>query len=343
MNKHLAWLIILTVALGGCAGGGHKADNKAARATPSQLENLNNRLREARAGDFGEFMTQLHYARQQLDRAEAIYQSLKSGQGGDPNDAELAVRQAMKHRDKAEAALRKLQPQMEEERELLAEHEERLQYIESLHVEASLEPPVENVYFSFGSSRLLPDESDKLADIIAFLRDYPVFAIKLVGYADTVGNKDYNRRLAERRNHSVVRGLRQAGLPEGTMVTIAIGEAEGPDETRNPGNRRVEVKPYVHGRYIGPSHNGDNWHAEDMPEDYYPEDGEYLEEEYLEEEYLEEEYTEDDVEDGDYAEDGEYEDYEDYEEDPLNPEDFEEESAEAFDPDLPDYGEGERI
>jgi hypothetical protein len=69
-----------------------------------------------------------------------------------------------------------------------------------------------------------------------------------VGYADTVGSKTRNLRLAEQRNYSVIRSLHRAGMPVNTLVSVAVGEADGPDEVRNPENRRVEIISYVHGR-----------------------------------------------------------------------------------------------
>lgn len=131
----------------------------------------------------------------------------------------------------------------------LNNHETRLGYLESLHVEAGVKPEVTPVYFNFGSERVFHQEQAKIEKVVEFLRQYPVFALKLVGYADTVGGKAYNLRLAERRNQAVLSALRQAGLPPETVVMQAIGEADGTDETRNPQNRRVEIQPYVHGRY----------------------------------------------------------------------------------------------
>lgn len=259
MNYSNQWaVVILCVAfagLAGCAGsplrGGSTGNSAEAQAS---LEELRAKLEEVKAGDFGEFLSELRYAEAELSRAENLVQALESRGGGDLEQAKLALQQALEHRSNAEDALtRILMASMDSSQ--IEEIDERLNYLESLHFPSKAAPPVIRVYFGQSSSHLLNNERQKLADMLDFLRQYPVFAIKLVGYADSVGDRAQNVRLAERRNRSVLESLRRLGLPPNTVVTVAVGEGKGPDESSNPENRRVEIRPYVHGRYIYPGHS----------------------------------------------------------------------------------------
>lgn len=138
-------------------------------------------------------------------------------------------------------------------RHTVQDNGERLTFLESLHVKKGTTIPLFAVHFNFGDARMTAEQKNKLTEVIDFLRQYPVFAIKLTAFADTVGSKNYNIRLAEQRNQAVLDALHKQGLPLGMVVAVAMGEATGPDETNNLNNRRVEIKPYVHGSYAYPS------------------------------------------------------------------------------------------
>ncbi|OQW94787.1 MAG: hypothetical protein BWK79_04775 [Beggiatoa sp. IS2] len=135
-------------------------------------------------------------------------------------------------------------------RNAIQDNSERLAFLESLHIKKGITIPLFAVHFNFGDARITTEQKNKLTEVIDFLRQYPVFAIKLTAFADTVGSKNYNARLAEQRNQAVLEALRKLGLPLGMVVAVAMGEATGPDETNNLNNRRVEIKPYVHGSYV---------------------------------------------------------------------------------------------
>ncbi len=221
----------------------------------TDLSVLEEHLTQAKAGDFGELMVHLHKAEDHLDNAETIYQKI---QGDSPDkqlqkQGEQAAKRAMAHRISAENALgRILQPLevgIEGNTRTTENLDYRLAYIEDMHIPEGLVIPEENIYFDSNSARVLSGQKDQLQVMVNFLQKYPVFAMELVGYADTQGSSAFNRRLAEKRNHSVLAGLRKRGLPTQTVVTIAVGEADGADEMENPDNRRVEIRPYVHGRY----------------------------------------------------------------------------------------------
>lgn len=250
MNK-LSWIFIPFIVLAGCAT--QPADSKL------DLTALEGGINEAKSGDFGDLMVSMHKAETKLDEAERIHADLVLGRSGDQQTLEEGVKaaeQALVHRNDAEDAFDRLlspiESSMEENNQMLEESVARLEWIEQLHLRADTPIPMKSVYFDFGGHRVKPTEQQKVSDLIDFLREHPVFALKLTGYADTVGSKQRNYKLAERRNNAVLTLLRSHGMPANTVVTVTIGEAEGPDELQNAENRRVEIKPYIHGRYAYP-------------------------------------------------------------------------------------------
>lgn len=213
------------------------------------LTEVQAKINEAKAGRFGELVTEIHYAGQELEKAQNIQDNMKAGkQGFSTAESYAAASKAVIHRNKAETAFDALF-RLNASDLNKGDFEQRLSYLESLHIPRNLNIPVTNIYFNFGGHRVQAAEQPKIRDVIKFLRNYPVFALKLVGYADTVGNKERNILLAERRNSAVVEELRKQGLPINTVVSIASGESDGLDETKNQENRRVEIVPYIHGDY----------------------------------------------------------------------------------------------
>jgi outer membrane protein OmpA-like peptidoglycan-associated protein len=248
-------IIILTFLLiQGCPLTPTRPDTDVSTGKPivQDLTEVQAKINEVRAGQFGEFVTEIHYAGKELEKAQSIQDNLKAGKKGfSAAESYAAANKAVTHRNKAEAAFDKLfQLNIgDSNREDIAQ---RLSYLESLHVPKNLNIPVTSVYFNFGGHHLQSTEKEKIKDTVEFLRHYPVFAIKLVGYADTVGSEERNILLAERRNSAVIEELRKKGLPINTVVSVAFGEVNGPDETKNRENRRVEIVPYVHGDYVYP-------------------------------------------------------------------------------------------
>jgi len=213
------------------------------------LTEIQAKINEVKAGRFGEFVTEIHSVGKELEKAQNIQDNLKAGhQGFSAAESLAAASRAVTHRNKAEAAFDVLFKHNVSD-STKEDFEQRLRYLESLHVPRNLNIPVTNVYFNFGGHHVQAVEQSKIKEVIKFLRNYPVFALKLVGYADTVGDQERNVLLAERRNSAVIEELRKQGLPTSTIVSIASGEAHGVDETKNPENRRVEIVPYIHGDY----------------------------------------------------------------------------------------------
>lgn len=175
--------------------------------------------------------------------------SLSSKDPATPPDVTVTNTRA----DDTAAKLADIDAKLTQLRTTVQDNSERLAFLESLHVKKGTKIPLFVVHFNFGDARVTTEQKNKLTEVIDFLRQYPVFAIKLTAFADTVGSKNYNMRLAEQRNQAVLDALRKQGLPIGMVVAVAMGETTGPDEANNVNNRRVEIKPYIHGSYVYPA------------------------------------------------------------------------------------------
>lgn len=69
------------------------------------------------------------------------------------------------------------------------------------------------VYFQFDKSNLTPEAAAKIDHLSKTLRsDEQVKQARIVGYADRIGNTDYNEALSQRRAESVRKQLSQNGV-----------------------------------------------------------------------------------------------------------------------------------
>ncbi len=101
------------------------------------------------------------------------------------------------------------------------------------------------IEFEFNSHRLTARAVEQLDEVaraleLKTLRHYS-FAVQ--GHTDSVGGRDYNRRLSVKRAGSVKRTLVSAGIAEHRLVDVGMGEDYPlPDMSPDDGrNRRVEI------------------------------------------------------------------------------------------------------
>jgi outer membrane protein OmpA-like peptidoglycan-associated protein len=92
----------------------------------------------------------------------------------------------------------------------------------------------------------LTSESMKLLPaIVAAIRERNSLDISVIGHTDTVGSKEYNTELSNRRAVAIMDSLVRQGVAEHTLRTTSHGK-ENPliptaDNVNEPRNRRVEV------------------------------------------------------------------------------------------------------
>ena len=104
------------------------------------------------------------------------------------------------------------------------------------------------VNFANGSAELTPDAIhtlDELGQALAS-KDLAAFHFRIEGHTDTVGSREYNRALSERRAEAVVDYIaKKFGVDPSRLQAVGMGEdgllVPTPPQTAEPRNRRVQV------------------------------------------------------------------------------------------------------
>jgi outer membrane protein OmpA-like peptidoglycan-associated protein len=112
------------------------------------------------------------------------------------------------------------------------------------------EAPSVNLYVPFenGSAELTPAAIAALDELGKALSSAALsgYKFKIEGHTDTVGSKNYNLELSDRRANAVSAYLEQKyGVSQTRLETVGVGEAHllvpTPEQTPEPRNRRVTV------------------------------------------------------------------------------------------------------
>ncbi len=106
-------------------------------------------------------------------------------------------------------------------------------------------PASQKYYFAFDSSQLYPAYQPSLLAQAHYLHDHPNARVRLEGNTDTLGSREYNIALGERRALSVAQFLRMKGVKAQQIVVLSFGRerpvAFGTDESARRLNRRVDL------------------------------------------------------------------------------------------------------
>lgn len=220
----------------------------AACTTPDrqpQLDTIEANIDATYEGEFGALLYNMVRAGLKAEQAADAKAHLESdppylaNHAGMLEDAVTASEEALAHRQAAEEALdRYLDP-------LRA----RIAYLEALHVPDISGMLVVPIFFDTGSASVNESELGKIEEAADLLSQYPIAAVSIVGYTDTVGTPTANDDLAQRRADAVVAMLRDTGVPLASSVAvIAAGEAGVVDQVDDPLNRRVDILIMPHGQ-----------------------------------------------------------------------------------------------
>ncbi len=102
--------------------------------------------------------------------------------------------------------------------------------------------------FATGSAELTPDAIRTLDELGRALasKDLAGYRFRIEGHTDTVGTRDHNQSLSERRAEAVVDYVaKKYGLDPSRLQAVGMGEngllVATPPQTPEPRNRRVQV------------------------------------------------------------------------------------------------------
>lgn len=210
-----------------------------------QLDAIEANVDATYEGEFGALLYNIYQAGEKAEMAADAKAHLEAdppylaNHAGMLEDGVTSSEEALAHRQAAEAALdRYLEP-------LRA----RIAYLEALHVPDLSGMFSLPIFFDTGSASVKASETGKIEEAAELLSQYPIAAVSIVGYTDTVGTPTANDDLARRRADAVVAALRDTGVPLASSVAvIAAGEASGADQVDDPFNRRVDILITPHGQ-----------------------------------------------------------------------------------------------
>lgn len=101
------------------------------------------------------------------------------------------------------------------------------------------------VFFGFNKSNLTTEAHRVIAEAAETARKTGSASIAVIGHADTVGSKNDNQTLSERRANTVRSDLVANGIAGGMITTMGRGEAEllvqTGDNVKEPQNRRATI------------------------------------------------------------------------------------------------------
>jgi OOP family OmpA-OmpF porin len=81
-----------------------------------------------------------------------------------------------------------------------------------------------NVFFDFDKSTISTGTISAINFLIKYLNDNPKATVDVIGYADELGNTDYNLRLSETRAKNVAEMIVRSGISSSRLTVITKGE-----------------------------------------------------------------------------------------------------------------------
>jgi len=102
----------------------------------------------------------------------------------------------------------------------------------------------DRMMFASGSSTLQSRAVSKVRKVARLLRDYPQTVVGVAGFTDNQGSYSYNKRLSEKRAHSVARILAVNGYPRTKGCSYSKAIVPNTSARNKALNRRVEVYLY---------------------------------------------------------------------------------------------------
>jgi OOP family OmpA-OmpF porin len=110
---------------------------------------------------------------------------------------------------------------------------------------------IQGIRFAFNSDRILPASFPVLDKAVAVLKEFPELRVEISGHTDTVGTREKNVDLSQRRAASVRAYLVSKGIDESRLIAVGYGPdkpvADNKTAAGKAQNRRVEFNLIVEG------------------------------------------------------------------------------------------------
>ena len=99
------------------------------------------------------------------------------------------------------------------------------------------------IFFQFDSDEVNYDDIPALQDFVDRIQDKDIIRVEINGYADDIGEDQYNLALSEQRAKKIALFLMERGVPVSRIAMKGYGEIR--DDRPNEQNRRVELKVFT--------------------------------------------------------------------------------------------------
>ncbi|MGF7139217.1 OmpA family protein [Roseimarinus sediminis] len=108
-------------------------------------------------------------------------------------------------------------------------------------------PPMEKettpeIYFETDEYELGPEAEEEMNVLVKYLFENPMMNIRLYGFADPRGTKEYNAVLSARRVEAVKKYLMRKGVPENRIMVKALGEIQEVKTAEGEENQSIDQK-----------------------------------------------------------------------------------------------------
>ncbi len=223
-----------------------RAKRQAEEARLSAAEAL--ALREKALADAAQAQQMREQAEQARSAAEAERLRAEEQRLMAESAADVALTEAEKAREMAEIEARKAEQARAEAEAAKAQMDamqNRLSELEAKQTERGLLITLGDVLFEFNKSDLKTGVARNLMPLIDVLKDHPDQAVVIEGHTDSVGARQYNLNLSERRADAVRGYLLDHGVDGARITTRGLGPdypvADNDSETGRQQNRRVEI------------------------------------------------------------------------------------------------------
>lgn len=101
------------------------------------------------------------------------------------------------------------------------------------------------IYFDFDSYLVKPEYASVINAHVQFLSSRKTTKITVGGHTDSVGGREYNLALGQKRAEAVRRAMALSGLSESQIEAVSFGKEKpadlGGDDTAAARNRRAEI------------------------------------------------------------------------------------------------------
>ena len=110
---------------------------------------------------------------------------------------------------------------------------------------------VENVYYNYGESKILPEAAKTLDKVINIMKNNPMLVIDMAAHTDSRSTVEFNLKLSEQRAKAAVDYILKGGISKDRISGKGYGEsrlinkcADGVEctEEEHAKNRRTEFK-----------------------------------------------------------------------------------------------------